>query len=83
MAVAGRAAGPRSVVLVGADDPALARLVRQVTGARVELWERIDATPAAWDEVSVLAALGGHPGQDLVLTADGQGLQLMVVEPKP
>ena len=81
-AVVGHAVGPRSVVLIGTDDPALARMVHQATGSRVELWERTDVNPIAWDETSVLTALSGHPGQDLVLTADEQGFQLMVVEPR-
>ncbi len=89
--VPGRAVGPRSVVLVGPDDPTLARTVRAATGARVDLWERLDTAPAgpegqpvppAWDEESVLEKLHGHDGQDVLVVAGEQGLQVLVVHRK-
>lgn len=80
--VPGHATGPRAVTLVGANDPALARTLRQATGARVELWERFDQVPTAWDEAAVLAALSEHEGQDVLVISDEQGLQVLVVHPR-
>ncbi len=70
---------PRSVVLVGAADPDLARTVHRATGARVEIWERLDRSSQAWEESSVLKAVDGHAGQDLLVINEDQGLQVVVV----
>lgn len=79
VAVPARVAGPESVVLVGADDPDLAQAIHRATGARVELWERLDGDPEAWDEASVLEALGGHSGQEVLVIAAGPGLDVIVL----
>lgn len=76
-----RVPGPRSVVLVGAANPALAKRLRLRTGARVELWQLRDDSAQAWDESSVLAALAGRNGQDLLVIADGAGLRVLQVDP--
>lgn len=73
-----RVVGPASVVLVGAADVGLAKAVNLATGARVEVWERLDTASPAWDQAAVLAALDGHPGRDVLIVADGT--QLRVIE---
>lgn len=79
VAVPARATGPESVVLVGADDADLPRAIRRATGARVELWVRLDGTHEAWDDASVLEALGGHAGQDVLVIAEGAELSVIVL----
>lgn len=77
-----RLPGPRSVVLVGQDDPELARRLRNRTGARVEIWQlREGATPPAWDELAVLDALTGREGQNVLLISDGERLHVLQVDP--
>lgn len=80
-AVPGRATGPRSVVLVGAFDPDLERTVSRATGAKTELWGRLDDCPAAWHDDALLTALAGHVDQDLLVIAEGAELRVLVVNP--
>lgn len=75
-------AGPRSVVLVGADDPGLIRGVHQATGAHVEVWPRLDAAPEPWDEASVVEAVRGYAGQNVLVIAEGSQLRVLVVGPQ-
>jgi hypothetical protein len=75
------AGGPASVILVGAT-PELAGVVRQATGSRVEVWQRLDVPPQAWDEASVLAAVAGHAGRNVLVVADGQELRVIPVGSK-
>ncbi len=76
-----RLPGPRSVVLVGPDDPQLVRRLRHRTGARVEVWQLRDgATPPIWDEPAVLAALAGREGQDLLVITGAEGLRVLQVD---
>ncbi len=77
--VPARVTGPESVVLVGADDADLPRAIRRATGTRVELWERLEGTSGPWDEASLLDALSGHAGQDIMVVADGTQLQVLVL----
>lgn len=77
---AGAARGPRSVLLVGALDPDLERLVRRATGAHVEGWGRLDAPAAPWDVDRLLAELAEHPGADVLVLADGPGLRVLPVD---
>nr|NLI49859.1 hypothetical protein [Propionibacterium sp.] len=77
---AGQPAGPRSIVLVGVDDPDLERRLVRATGARVEGWVRLDAPAPAWDADAVLAALDGHAGEDLLVVADAAGLRVLSVD---
>lgn len=74
-----RVAGPASVVLVGAADEGLAKAVNLATGARVEVWERLDTASPAWDQEAVLSALGGHAGRDVLIVADGPQLRVLEV----
>ena len=80
-AVPGRVDGPRSVVLVGAAHGDLERAIARATGARVELWGRLDAPAPEWDEDAVLAALEGHAGQHVLVIADGGAPRVLVVDP--
>lgn len=71
--------GPRSVLLIGAVNPALANTLREATGAQIQMWQRQDVTPPAWDETEVLTALAEHLDEDVVLIAEDTGLRLLVV----
>jgi len=75
-----RPSRPRSVVLIGAHDPDLVRRIRQATDSPAELWVRTDAAAEQWDEESVLAALDGHAGKDLLVIADETGLRVLEVD---
>lgn len=75
----GPAAGPRSVLLIGAADRDVERAVR-ATGARVEAWGRLDSTPAPWDEAALVATLAGHAGEDVVVVAEASGPRVIVVD---
>lgn len=79
--VPGRDEGPRSVVLVGVGDPELDHAITRATGARVEVWGRLDGVPAAWDAERVLAALAGHRDEDLLVIEEGGDLRVLVVDP--
>lgn len=81
VAVPGRLPGPRSVVLVGATTPELDRAISHATGARVEVWGRLDDVPVPWDEAAVLAALAGHVGQDVLVIAEGPAPRVLVIDP--
>jgi hypothetical protein len=75
-----RPSRPRSVVLIGAHDPDLVRRIRQATDSPAELWVRTDAAAEQWDEESVLAALDGYSGKDLLVIADETGLRVLEVD---
>lgn len=81
MGVAGRARGPRSVLLVGAVSPELDRDLTRATGARVEVWGRLDAPAEAWDVAALAEELAGYPGLDVVVVAEGGGHRVLVVDP--
>ncbi len=74
------AAGPRSVLLVGAVDPDVERLVGRATGARVESWGRLDAPSEPWDADRLVAELAAHPGEDLLVIADGPEVRVLPVD---
>ncbi len=77
---AGRPAGPRSIVLVGAADPGLEHVLARATGARVEGWLLLGEDPPPWDADAVLAALDGRVGDDLLVIGDGAGLRVLSVD---
>ncbi len=83
LAAPSQVAGPRHVILVGADDPHLASAVRQQTGATVESWQRGDGVGHSWDEAAVLAALAGHEGQEVLVIAGEPGFQIISVQARP
>ena len=72
--------GPRSVVLVGAADPDLGRYLSRATGARVELWGRLDEPSLPWDSETLLAALASYTDQDVLVTWVGDTAEIMVVD---
>lgn len=78
--VPARPAGPVSVILVGADDPGIAGAIHRATGARVDIWPRLDGTSMPWEEAALLEALGGHPGEDVLVVADGPELRVVGVD---
>lgn len=73
--------GPRSVLLIGAVNPVLANTLREATGAQIQMWQRRDVEPPAWDETEVLTALAEHLDEDVVVIADDAGLRLVVAGP--
>lgn len=76
-----RLRGPRTVVLVGAVGPEVDREVSHATGARVEVWGRLDAPVAEWDVEALAAGLAGYPGADVVVVAEGDGFRIVPVDP--
>lgn len=70
--------GPRSVVLVGAPADELAQDIARATGARVESWTRLDGA-GGWDQDSVLTAIEGHEGHDLLVLSGPDGPGVIVV----
>lgn len=76
-----RARGPRTVVLVGAVSPELDRDLNRATGARVEVWGRLDSAVAAWDVPELAAELAAYPGADVLVVADGAGRRIIPVDP--
>lgn len=81
VAVPERVAGPHSVVLVGAFDPDIERVVRHATGARVELWGLLDGSAQPWQTQYLLAVLAGFADRDLLVIAEGPGLRVLVIDP--
>lgn len=75
-----RARGPRSIVLVGQSDPDAARVLARATGARVEVWGRLDAATPPWDTDALGAALAGASG-DLLVLAEPGGWRVVEVDP--
>lgn len=74
------ARGPRSIVLVGAADPDAARALARATGARVEVWGRLDAPAPPWRPDALGAALAGVTG-DLLVIAGPEGWRVLEVDP--
>lgn len=75
-----RASGPRSIVLVGPADPDAARALGRATGARVEVWGRLDVATPPWDADALGAALAGMGG-DLLVVADPGGWRVLEIDP--
>ncbi len=69
---------PRSVVFIGGDAPD-ARRVLSEAGCPVEVWESSDAVQ--WEPGTLLAALQGHVGRDVVVVGFDDGTpRVMAVE---
>ncbi|MGB7962215.1 MAG: DUF5671 domain-containing protein [Propionicimonas sp.] len=75
-----RARGPRSIVLVGPADPDAARALARATGARVEVWGRLDVATPPWDADALGGALAGMGG-DLLVVADPGGWRVVEIDP--
>lgn len=73
------AGGPHYVLLVGPQDPELARAVARRTGGRVQAWPRTDRAAAPWSVEEVLATLDGSTADEVIVLSDGDGLQLIPV----
>ncbi|MDO5736535.1 MAG: DUF5671 domain-containing protein [Propionibacteriaceae bacterium] len=74
-----RPPAPRSVLLVGAAAPGLARTLARASGAHVELLVRADDAAPAWSEQALLAAFSHHPGED-ILVMGGDALEVTVLD---
>ncbi|WP_454777654.1 DUF5671 domain-containing protein [Georgenia muralis] len=73
-------AGPRSVVLVGPADDHLARELARRTGARVELWPRLDDdAAAAWSLTDLVTAVEGYPGADVLVLGGSHAPEVVPV----
>lgn len=73
--------GPRSITLVGAVDPELERTLAKATGARTQLWGRLDQPSPPWDKDALLAFLDQYTGHDVVVIADAEAFRVLVVDP--
>lgn len=76
-----RARGPRSVVLIGAVGPEIDRDLSRATGARVELWGRLDSAADAWDVAALAEELAAYPGADVVVLGEGATHRVFPVDP--
>jgi hypothetical protein len=72
--------GPRYVLMVGPDGPELKRAVSQLTGGRVQLWERKDDLNAVWKSEEVLDAVGSSTEEALIVIADSAGLRAIPID---
>jgi hypothetical protein len=70
---------PRFVVLVGPKDPALKLAVSQLTGSRVQFWERKDEMHAIWNKEEVLSLVGSSTEEALIVIADANGIRTIPV----
>lgn len=70
----------RYVVLVGAQDPALACEVAAMTRARVLSWPRTDAVAPAWSASDVARVVAASPGPDVVVVQTARGLLAVPVD---
>lgn len=72
--------GPRSVLLIGAADDDTPAALAEATGARVELWARLDQPELpSWDVESLAGQLATHAGRDVVVVAGPGGPTVMGV----
>jgi hypothetical protein len=72
--------GPRFVVMVGPKDAALKLAVSQLTGSRVQFWERKDDKNAVWNVDEVLDAIGSSSEGALIVIADSKGLRTIPID---
>jgi hypothetical protein len=72
--------GPRFVLMVGPKDPELKRAIAQLTGGRVQFWERKDDINAVWNGEEVLDVVGSSTEDDLIVIADSHGLRTVPVD---
>ena len=72
--------GPRSVLLVGPPDPAIARSLERRTGGQVRLWPRTDGVGAPWSADELADLLARQPAAaQVVVVADEQGMRVIPV----
>ena len=76
-----RLRGPRTVVLVGAVGPEVDRDLSRATGARVEVWGRLDSAVTGWDVAALADELAQYPGMDVLVLADDGDHRVLVVDP--
>lgn len=76
----GEPAGPSYVLLIGAADDEIARAVARRTGGRVHALARTDGQARPWSVDEVMDALAPSTDDDVVVLADGEGLQVVPVE---
>lgn len=69
---------PRWVLLVGVQDPEVARALEERTGARAQLLTRTDGA-APWSVDALVDAVEAAPTGDLVVVAGPDGLQVLPV----
>ncbi|MHA6513241.1 DUF5671 domain-containing protein [Tessaracoccus sp. G1721] len=76
-----RARGPRTVLLIGAVGPEVDRDLARATGARVEVWGRLDSAADSWDVAALAEELAAYPGADVVVLGEGAGHWVFRVDP--
>ena len=61
--------GPRFILLIGAPDDAVRRVVERLTGARVDLWVRTDGLAVPWVVDDVVAAVRASEADAVTVVA--------------
>ena len=72
--------GPRLVLMVGPKDPELKRAISQLSGGRVQFWERKDEKNAVWNRDEVLMAVGSSTEDALIVIADSNGMWAIPID---
>jgi hypothetical protein len=70
---------PHHVTLVGVADDTIVPDLRELTGGRVELWERADVVTPPWQLEQLSDALAGQDGDHVVVVAGRGGLEVIPV----
>lgn len=71
--------GPRFVLMIGPKDPELERAIFQISGGRVQFWERKDDKNAEWNREEVLAAVGSSTEDSIIVLADSNGMRTISI----
>jgi hypothetical protein len=71
---------PQFVLLVGPDDPDLARAVARDVGGRVRSWPRTDRADATWSAADVTALVRAADADNVVVVSDADGLHAIPVD---
>jgi hypothetical protein len=72
--------GPRFVLMVGPKDPELKRAISQLSGRRVQFWERKDDINEVWNRDEVLGAIGSSTEDALIVVADSNGMRTIPID---
>ncbi len=76
-----RERGPRTILLIGGVGPDVDRELSRATGAKVEVWGRLDVPVPDWDVAVLAEELSAFPDADVVVVSESQGHRIVVVDP--
>lgn len=72
--------GPRTILLVGPNDPEVARALARATGARVTVLARIDGAPTSWDPDVLRQAVSDIDAEQVLVLAEPTGPRVIPVQ---